>query len=160
MNPLGAQGKRLGSPGISAAPEGGQWLTDFMNACSDCQIDFIAFHWYGDGAQWFIDYANNLHNTYNKPLWCTEFASTNGDAQGMSSQSWLYGIVFTDVSSVYSPEGLLEGHRQLPRHHRLHREVLLVRLRCKFPPLISGDPTYSSPFFSPSLARRQRSRFQ
>jgi hypothetical protein len=45
MNPLADQGIRLGSPAISAAPEGGQWLADFMAACSDCKIDFIAFHW-------------------------------------------------------------------------------------------------------------------
>ncbi|KAJ7643986.1 glycosyl hydrolase catalytic core-domain-containing protein [Roridomyces roridus] len=75
IEPLKADGIRLGAPAISSS--GRDWLTDFMNECSQCTIDFIPFHWYGDGVGGFTDYLYQLHGQFNKTLWVTEWAETS-----------------------------------------------------------------------------------
>ena len=67
---------------MSSAPEGAQWLTQFFQACGGCTFDFIPLHWYGDGSQYFEQYVQNFHNQFGKPVWVTEWASTNGDPNG------------------------------------------------------------------------------
>lgn len=49
IQPLAQPGRKLISPAItnSAAPGGTTWLDDFLEACSGCQIDGVAAHWYG-----------------------------------------------------------------------------------------------------------------
>ena len=43
-----------------------------MSQCGDgCGIDFVPLHWYGDGAQYFLDYVKEFHGWVNKPLWVT-----------------------------------------------------------------------------------------
>ncbi|CAK5284069.1 unnamed protein product [Mycena citricolor] len=77
IEPLKADGVRLGAPAISSGSTGPPWLSQFMAACSQCSIDFIPFHWYGDGTGGFTDYLYSLHANYpNHTLWVTEFAET------------------------------------------------------------------------------------
>ncbi|KAF8171991.1 glycosyl hydrolase catalytic core-domain-containing protein [Mycena galopus ATCC 62051] len=77
IEPLKASGVRLGGPAISSGSSGLPWLQDFMAACSQCTIDFLPFHWYGDGTGGFTDYLYSLHANYpNQTLWVTEFAET------------------------------------------------------------------------------------
>jgi hypothetical protein len=77
IEPLKASGVRLGGPAISSGGSGLPWLQDFMAACSQCTIDFLPFHWYGDGTGGFTDYLYSLHANYpNQTLWVTEFAET------------------------------------------------------------------------------------
>jgi hypothetical protein len=93
MEPLRAKGLRLGSPALSSAPAGKTWLQDFFTACNGtCNVDFIALHWYGTDAQAFIAYLEDFHNTFQKPLWVTEWACQN----------------FVDVNAQCSPEGVVE----------------------------------------------------
>ncbi|KAF9485842.1 hypothetical protein BDN70DRAFT_847277 [Pholiota conissans] len=83
INPLSASSVRLGAPAVSSAPGGRPWLAAFLAACSGCKIDFIPFHWYGTGAQNFIDYIGQMHSQFpNYPLWVTEFASTSMNDTG------------------------------------------------------------------------------
>lgn len=43
LEPLRAQGVRLGSPAPSSAPSGKTWLQAFLTACAGgCTVDFIA----------------------------------------------------------------------------------------------------------------------
>lgn len=49
------------------------YLDDFFAACTDCEVDFIALHWYGSGNS-IVGYVNDARK-YNKPIWVTEFAS-------------------------------------------------------------------------------------
>ncbi|KAJ7069623.1 hypothetical protein C8F01DRAFT_976322 [Mycena amicta] len=78
IEPLKADGVRLGAPAISSGASGPPWLKDFMDACSKCTIDFIPFHWYGDGTGGFTDYLYSLHANFpNHTLWVTEFAETS-----------------------------------------------------------------------------------
>ncbi|EPY52690.1 cell wall protein Asl1 [Schizosaccharomyces cryophilus OY26] len=93
LTPLRQSGgiKYLGSPAISNVGE--DWLSKFMQSCSDCRIDFIATHWYGTSANQLKDLVNSLSSTYSKPIWVTEFACTNWDLSKLPSMS--------DVSSVF-----------------------------------------------------------
>ena len=83
---------KLISPGVSDDPTGRAWLSDFMgqvgtlngngNPLDDIRVDAIAFHWYGGStptnptatANSFLSRVDYYHNTYNKPVWITEFA--------------------------------------------------------------------------------------
>ena len=45
LEPLKADGVRLGGPAVSSSGTGTPWLTQFLAACSNCTIDFLPFHW-------------------------------------------------------------------------------------------------------------------
>lgn len=77
---------RLGSPAVTNGVGndiGLGWLQEFMDACTGCQIDFIAVHWYGDvnNVQYFKDYIKSCWKKFKLPIWLTEFGVTNGDEQ-------------------------------------------------------------------------------
>lgn len=75
IQPLKAQGLRLGSPAPSSAPSGKEWLQSWLNSsCADCTVDFIALHWYDVNATAFINYLMDFHDTFQRPLWITEWA--------------------------------------------------------------------------------------
>ncbi|KAJ7095733.1 hypothetical protein B0H15DRAFT_68614 [Mycena belliarum] len=80
IEPLKASGIRLGGPAVSSSTTGRPWLTDFMAACSQCTIDFIPIHWYGEGTGGFYDYLYQVHGQFpNHTLWITEFAETSSN---------------------------------------------------------------------------------
>lgn len=75
-----------GTPGpTSSAGTGPQWLDTFLGACSSCDIDFAAIHWYANkdqsaetNAQAFISYITDTIDPIvakhgNIPIWVTEF---------------------------------------------------------------------------------------
>ncbi|KAG6879368.1 hypothetical protein C0992_003188 [Termitomyces sp. T32_za158] len=79
LEPMKANGIRLGAPAVTS--NGQQWLAQFVQACSDCSVDFIPLHWYGDGVEGFYNYLWQVHGTYpNISLWVTEYASTSSNA--------------------------------------------------------------------------------
>lgn len=49
------------------------WLDQFTTACSSCQVDYIAFHWYACSLSALKSTVTN-YKKYNKPLWITELA--------------------------------------------------------------------------------------
>ncbi|KAI0080729.1 glycoside hydrolase [Panus rudis PR-1116 ss-1] len=78
IEPLKTQGIRLGSPAPSSAPSGRQWLLDFLGACgAGCTVDFVALHWYDVNSTAFVDYLYNFHDTFQRPIWVTEWACQN-----------------------------------------------------------------------------------
>ncbi|KAJ3510135.1 hypothetical protein NLJ89_g4849 [Agrocybe chaxingu] len=78
LEPLRALGVRLGSPAPSSSPRGKIWLQDFFAACNgNCNVDFIALHWYGTNSSWFISHLEDYHETFQRPLWVTEWACHN-----------------------------------------------------------------------------------
>ncbi|KAG9123389.1 hypothetical protein FRC07_015008 [Ceratobasidium sp. 392] len=83
LEPLKAAGVRLGSPATTSAPNGKTWLQDFLTACDGCSVDFIALHWYGNVAAEFTTYLEDFHNTFQRPIWVTEWSCLNfaGGAQ-------------------------------------------------------------------------------
>lgn len=84
VQPLASEGLRIGSPAVTNANEpnkGINWLKSFMSGCSGCQIDFVVAHYYAwDKPQDFKDYLIKFHDTFNLPVWVTEFGVTQGDA--------------------------------------------------------------------------------
>ena len=51
-----------------------RYMDDFLAACPDCRIDYIAIHSYmnmASSVEWFI----GLFKKYNKPIWLTEFCA-------------------------------------------------------------------------------------
>lgn len=85
IQPLASQGLRIGSPAVTNGNEPGKginWLKEFMNKCTGCQIDVAVMHYYAwANPQDFKDYVKKFHETFNLPLWITEFAVTEGDAE-------------------------------------------------------------------------------
>jgi len=78
IQPLKSEGVRLGGPAITAAPTGKAWLMDFVAKCTNCTIDFMPIHWYGEGTESFFNYIWDIHNTFPQyPIWVTEFADTS-----------------------------------------------------------------------------------
>ncbi|KAG6817584.1 hypothetical protein H0H87_006961 [Tephrocybe sp. NHM501043] len=86
LEPMKAEGVRLGGPAITGSPTGQPWLSQFMQACTNCSVDFIPLHWYGEGVEGFYNYLWDVHNAYPKiPIWVTEYASTSSNATEVSS---------------------------------------------------------------------------
>ena len=69
-------GFQLGSPGLSSDPRGKAWLREFVAALDDGAdaIDFVVVHWYGTQFEQLASFLGDMHSTFQKPLWLTEFA--------------------------------------------------------------------------------------
>jgi hypothetical protein len=78
---------KLISPGVAdtgGAGGGQQWLASFMAQADaeNLKVDGVAFHWYGvsnpndpiGAANSFISRVDSYHNSYDLPVWITEFA--------------------------------------------------------------------------------------
>ena len=75
MEPLKAQGITLGSPAPSSAPSGKTWIQQWLDACDGgCTVDFIALHWYDINSTAFMEYLQDFHTTFQRPIWVTEWA--------------------------------------------------------------------------------------
>nr|XP_019044710.1 hypothetical protein I302_06623 [Kwoniella bestiolae CBS 10118]OCF23640.1 hypothetical protein I302_06623 [Kwoniella bestiolae CBS 10118] len=78
LEPLRYQGYRVGSPAVTSGEAGRKWMRDWYEACmGGCKPDFLALHWYDLVPQNFIEHIQYYHNTYNLPIWVTEYASQN-----------------------------------------------------------------------------------
>lgn len=54
------------------------YLQDFFAACADCQVDYVAVHWYNcdlPSLKWYLD----QFTQFGRPIWLTEFACAIGD---------------------------------------------------------------------------------
>jgi len=80
IQPLRAQGIRLGAPAVTADTTGAPWLINFMEACTNCTFDFIPLHWYGSGTPGFYSYIWSVHTAYpTYPIWITEYAEVSAN---------------------------------------------------------------------------------
>ncbi|HSZ25877.1 MAG TPA: glycosyl hydrolase [Cytophagaceae bacterium] len=64
------------------------WLDTFFLSCTNCQVDFIAIHWYqctGGGLTWDL----SQFKKYGKPLWLTEFACGTGSPTVAAQQTYM-----------------------------------------------------------------------
>ena len=60
-----------------------EYLDDFFEACQNCQVDYIAVHWYGcGGLDWYLD----QFAKYNLPIWVTEIACWDQDNISLDQQ--------------------------------------------------------------------------
>ncbi|KAG2751484.1 glycoside hydrolase family 128 protein [Suillus brevipes Sb2] len=102
INPLKDLGYKLISPACTNDQTGLDWMASFFQECSGCQIDAVAFHFYGTDAQAFISYATQLYNTYKLPIWVTEFADQSFSGGAQASQDEVYAFATTVANFVDS----------------------------------------------------------
>lgn len=78
MEPFAGRAK-LGAPSVSN--DGWDWITQFMDQCQGCHIDFIPIHWYNPFSlvHDFENWVNRICGL-GKPVWITEmnFLSNTG----------------------------------------------------------------------------------
>jgi hypothetical protein len=70
-----------------------QYLKDFFAACSSCEVDYVAVHWYNCDLPSLRDYlepGGNLEGfeQFGKPIWLTEF-SCNGSASVAEQEAFM-----------------------------------------------------------------------
>ena len=80
IQPLAKQGIKLGAPACTGAESGRQWLQDFFSACSNCTVDFIPVHWYGN-FEGLASHIGEYVGTFNRSVWVTEFADPDASLQ-------------------------------------------------------------------------------
>jgi hypothetical protein len=68
------------------------YLTDFLTACTSCQVDHVAVHWYDDfpSLRAYIESNSSLAGweQFGKPIWLTEF-SLNGNATAAQQEAFM-----------------------------------------------------------------------
>ena len=92
IEPLAKQGVKLGAPACTGAETGRQWLQNFFTACSNCTVDFIPVHWYGN-FEGLASHIGEYVGTFNRSIWVTEFADSGAslvDSQTFYNQSSSY----------------------------------------------------------------------
>ncbi|MFW6277443.1 MAG: glycoside hydrolase family protein [Prolixibacteraceae bacterium] len=74
-------GVPLGSP--APVNPAGEWLQEFMQRAETegLRVDFVCVHWYGGtNVQGLLNKLEEVYNLYGKPIWITEFAPADWDA--------------------------------------------------------------------------------
>ncbi len=104
---------QLVSPAVSDTSTGEAWLQSFMSQATTAgyKVDAVAFHWYDDdttnGAQAAADFESKVlwyHNTFNKPVFITEFADhdwggTYSQASMIAANAQMLSIVIPWMDS-------------------------------------------------------------
>lgn len=78
VEPLAKMGVKLGAPACTGAESGRTWTQNFFNACSNCTIDFVPVHWYGN-FEGLASHVGEYVGTFNRSVWVTEFADAHAD---------------------------------------------------------------------------------
>lgn len=93
-----ARGLKIASPALNYCG-GGCWETDpfvyfdkFFAACTNCQIDYLAVHWYACTVSALQNYINGMKK-YNKPIWLTEFACGDGDTSLANQKAYMQAAI-------------------------------------------------------------------
>lgn len=122
-------GLRLGSP--ACAHPDNDWMKEFMEGIKkrDLKVDFICVHSYsGPNADAFIERLEAIHKLYKKPLWITEFAVGDWNAQSL-------------VENRFKPDEVLKFMKDvLPKLDRLD----FVERYAWFPADIDSPPLGNS----------------
>jgi hypothetical protein len=94
----------LGTPSITNGASGITWLTAFMAACSDCEIDFVSAHWYGPSLSLLQSQMTAIHTAFNLPVWITEMACTEWNAGSNPSNSDISSFMSSAMSWMESQD--------------------------------------------------------
>ncbi|KAJ7228832.1 glycosyl hydrolase catalytic core-domain-containing protein, partial [Mycena pura] len=101
--PLADKGYTLISPAMSSRPNGKDWMQTFMADCgSDCKVSGIATHYYGTDIEEFKTYVQYWRDTYNLPVYVTEYADQdfNGGAQANEGEVWAFMEAATQFANA------------------------------------------------------------
>lgn len=93
-----ARGLKIASPALNYCG-GGCWETDpftyfdkFFAACPNCQVDYLAVHWYACTLPALQNYINGMKK-YGKPIWLTEFSCGDGDTSLANQEAYMKAAV-------------------------------------------------------------------
>ncbi|EIW52701.1 uncharacterized protein TRAVEDRAFT_53142 [Trametes versicolor FP-101664 SS1] len=117
IEPKRALGYQTAAPAVSIASNGIPWLRSFIQACSGCNFDYVAVHWYGVGFSNMVQYLTTFHDTFGLPILLTEFAeeNLNGGTQPTSADVMAFmkqALPFFDETSwiiAACPFGFVSG---------------------------------------------------
>ncbi len=87
-------GVPIGSP-ATVSPNN-EWMQSFMQKVEELnlRVDFVAVHSYGGlNVLSFIDKLDEVHRTYERPIWITEFAVADWDATSIEANKYSQGSV-------------------------------------------------------------------
>jgi len=89
MMPFAGTDVKLGSPAVTngGGATGLDWLDAFLTECCDCQVDFVPIHWYDSysNTAYFQGQVQNASTVAGgRPVWVTEFGTTDGDDSQIS----------------------------------------------------------------------------
>jgi Glycosyl hydrolase catalytic core len=76
------------------------WLQEFFDACSGCQVDYVAMHWYACDKP-ALENTLPKYEAFGKPLWVTEFScldvkSKVNDAEELAYMSDAVAVLEAD----------------------------------------------------------------
>lgn len=79
--PLKSSGKisELGTPAVTNSQNAGQgldYLSSFVNGCTNCDLDFAVVHWYAESLDDFKSHVTQAHQVTGLPVNVAEFAYT------------------------------------------------------------------------------------
>jgi len=57
------------------------WLHKFFDACTDCQVDYVAMHWYACDRPAITSTVAKYEQQFGKPLWITEMSCLDSPAK-------------------------------------------------------------------------------
>jgi hypothetical protein len=66
------------------------WMQTFLNACTGCQVDYIAVHTYVCTLNALKGYIQKFETQFNKPIWLTEFSCLDGSLQPTAANQLTY----------------------------------------------------------------------
>ncbi len=69
------------------------WLTQFLAACTSCQIDYIAVHIYTTKGTYFQNILSQYESTYTQPVWVTEFANLGSTASASDELTFMQEVL-------------------------------------------------------------------
>ena len=87
-------GLRLGSPAAVHADK--VWMQQFMAGAKNegHRVDFVTVHWYGSPTpDSLVNHLKKIHKMYGKPIWITEFAVADWNAQNVESNRHSVGEI-------------------------------------------------------------------
>ena len=95
--PIVSPAVNLCTPDCVGAPDPYSWLLDFFDDCGNCEVDYIAVHFYGcalptqNGWIGLEDYLSGFYQ-FDRPLWLTEFSCDAGQTT-QSQQSYMEAAI-------------------------------------------------------------------
>jgi hypothetical protein len=66
------------------------WLSKFFAACSGCQVDYVAMHWYACSKAALTSTLAKYEQQFGKPLWVTEFSCLDEKSKVNDADELLY----------------------------------------------------------------------
>jgi hypothetical protein len=68
------------------------YFDKFFAACPNCQVDYLAVHWYACSLSALKNYITGMKK-YGKPIWLTEFACGDGDTALANQKAYMQAAV-------------------------------------------------------------------